>query len=116
MRSIQCPRIRCCARIDHVVDGIQRERNVVRHPENSVAAANDSCWRQAIRHPDSGSEIVLLNRKVVPYSRGHQVDISLDCWGTWRKKLVEIARCARHKIREPVKALGPRSLQFIAKP
>ncbi len=43
--SIHSPGVGCAARVDHVIDRIQRERNVIRHPEDSVAAANDGCRR-----------------------------------------------------------------------
>src|SRR6266446_1114996 len=111
--SIHPPRVCCSARLDHVVDRVHRERTVVRHPEDSGAAANDGRWRQAVSHTDPGRKVILLKRKIVPCSRRRQVDIPFDCWRTLRKKLVQIAGRIGSEIREPVKTLGPWPLQFI---
>src|ERR1700676_1573642 len=116
MSTVQRSSVGCCAGVDHVIDRIQRERNIVRHPENSIAAANNRLWSYGICNPDPGRKIVLLKREVVPYPRGHQVDIPVDDWRTWGKKLIQIARCAGHEIRQPVETLGPWPLQFITKP
>src|SRR3981189_1839701 len=51
--SIHSTGVSCGARVNHVVDRVERERNVIRHPEDSVAAANNSCWRQAVSYSDA---------------------------------------------------------------
>src|SRR5882724_1133936 len=113
MSSIHSPGVGCTARINHVIDRVQSKRDVVGHPENSIAAANDGCWRQAISQPDPRREVVPLKRKIVPCSMRHQIDIALNCWRTFGKKLVQVARRVGNEIREPVKTLRPRPLQLI---
>src|SRR6267154_4180752 len=115
MSPIHGAGIGCCGRVNHVVDRIQRERYVVGHPENSIAAANDGGWRQTISQPDPGRKVVPLKRKVVRLSLRYQVDIAFDGWITCRKKLVQITRRVGDEIGEPVKTFEPRSLQLITK-
>src|SRR6266436_6312923 len=48
MSSIHSPGVGCTARINHVIDRVQSKRDVVGHPENSLAATKKGCWRKAI--------------------------------------------------------------------
>src|SRR5882724_6133516 len=69
MSSIHSPSVGCTARVDHVIDRVQGERNVVGNPEDSIAAAKNGCWRQAVGQPYPRREIIPLKRKIVPRSR-----------------------------------------------
>src|SRR5579864_2846303 len=80
MSSVDSPRVGRSRGVDHVIDRIQRERDIVGDPKNPVASANQRLRSQAIRQPDAGREAVFCKRQVAPGAGWQQKDVAHHGW------------------------------------
>src|SRR5262249_16861330 len=100
--------------VDHIVQRVQRERNVVRRPEDSVSTAHDHFGLDGIGKPNAWREGMFLQWNVVSGVRVNEKYVSLDRSGAWRKVLGEEIRRAGIEVRQAIESLRPRTLEFVA--
>src|ERR1700687_455717 len=53
MSSVYRSGVSRSGRVHHIVDGIQRERNIVRNPKDPIASANQGSGGQAVRQSNA---------------------------------------------------------------
>ncbi len=105
--------IGCPGRVHHVIDRIQRKRNIIWNPEDSVSAPNDCLGCYAVGQSNARSQVRFSEWKVAASSRRQQKNISHHRRRTLRQILINVAWRSRVKIGKPIVALRPRTLQLI---
>src|ERR1700733_4221205 len=113
MRAVDRTRISRARCIHHVIGGIERERNIVRNPENSVAGPNHCAASQTISHANPWSEVVQIKRNIVARPRRNEKHISHYRRRTGRKVSIQIALRLRVEVGKSVVAFRPRALKLI---